>query len=345
MNTDPLSVLKQLQTQMAQFQSQVDSTVQQLESEVTSGINYVPPPPPPVFDCTTALRKVGFKGIVGTHVMPWVGEPGHIHRESSYSSNDPSVISAQLDNMQAVGIGAVILTWRGIDANGGWDQAVANLFMPALAARNMRFAYCCDPNLLKYRRNQALTPTQEIIRQLSSPGVQAVLNSPSYMPEHYVLDFLTGFNVDWASVEASLPNVKHLMRHQGYEWPSLESITDVQTNHMNPAMRIPGVAYRFNDAGCPLPYGVTNPTLMTGRDYTQSVWQNVDPKLNPALAQPCRINLARSGGYYLDCVASIAASPSALSSPYAAIVTWNDYDEGTDIESNVVGLTGIRIGK
>lgn len=332
------------------------AALQQIQALAASGLEYtppfVPPPPPtPVFNFKTALRNVGFKGKIGTHVMPWVGEPGHMHRENAYSSNSTAVIRAQLDNMQAVGIDVVLLTWRGVDANGGWDQTVAFTLAQELATRGMLFAYVLDPNLLMYRKDQALSATGELIRQLSNSSVQAVLNNKAYVPEKYVLDFLTGFhdpnkpnnNVDWAAVERVIP-VKHLLRNEGYAWPSLQAITDVANVHKNPAMRIPGVAYRFNDAGCPVPYGVKDPTKMTGRDYTQSVWQSVDYRTDPTKSKPARVNQAKAGHYYLDCVASIQASPSALSSPYCAIVTWNDYDEGTAIEDFVVGLTGIRIG-
>lgn len=330
-----------------------DIALTQIVDIANQGLAYVPPPPPAVYNYKTALSKIGFNGLVGTHVMPWVGEPGHIHRDNSYVSNNLATIQAQLHNMQAVGISVVSLTWRGIDANGGWDQTVASLFVGEIVKRGMRFVYVLDPNLLQYRRNQTLSATQEIIRQLNSPSVQAVLNSSAYVPEHYVLDFLTGFHdpsnphnyVDWTAIEASVPGIKHLLRNEGYAWPSLQAIADLVNVHKNPLMRIPGVAYRFNDAGCPVPYGITDPTKLTGRDYTQSVWQTVDPKLNPTKAQPCRINQARSGSYYLDCVNSIQVSSSALSSPYVFIVTWNDYDEGTNIEDSVVGMTGIRIGK
>jgi hypothetical protein len=330
------------------------SALQQIQALAANGLEYVAPPPPvppPVFNFQTALRNVGFKGKLATHVMPWVGEPGHIHRENAYSSNNIATVRAQLDNMQAVGIEVVLLTWRGIDANGGWDQSVATLFAQELATRGMKFAYVLDPNLLMYRKDKTISVTQELIRQLSSTSVQAILNSSAYVPERYVLDFLTGFhgnadpnqNVDWVHVCGAI-NVKDLIRNEGYAWPSLQAITDVANVHKNPAMRIPGVAYRFNDAGCPVPYGIKDATKITGRDYTQSVWQSIDYRTDPTKSQPARINQAKAGHYYLDCVASIAASPVALSSPYVAIVTWNDYDEGTAIEDFVVGLTGIRIG-
>jgi hypothetical protein len=331
------------------------TAMKQIQAIAAQGLEYVAPPPPvppPVFNFQTALRNVGYKGKIGTHLMPWVLETGHIHRENAYSSNNLATVRAQLDNMQAVGIEVVFLTWRGIDANSGWDQAVASLLVPELAKRGMFFAYVLDPNLLMYRKDQALSATGEIIRQLSSSSVQVILNSSAYVPEKYVLDFLTGFhdptkpnqNVDWTAIEKVIP-VKHLLRNEGYAWPSLQAITDLANVHKNPAMRIPGVAYRFNDAGCPVPYGIKDATKMTGRDYTQSVWQSVDYRTDPTKSQPGRVNQARAGNYYLDCVASIAASPVALSSPYVAIVTWNDYDEGTAIEDFVVGLTGIRIGQ
>jgi hypothetical protein len=269
--------------------------------------------------------------------MPWVGEPNHVHRCNRYASNNVATIQAQLDNMQAVGIDGVILTWRGISVAKGWDQQVATLMVPELARRKMLFAYLLDPGILKWRPNQSVSIEQEIINNFNSVTVQAVLRSGVYLPEQYVLDFLTGYSVNYSAVKAAIPGFTPLMRHQGYEWPSLGSIAGVQSNHKNPAMKIPGVAYGFNDAGCPLPYGAT-PATYSGRDYSQSVWSTAPG------TQPARVNDPQGGNYYLDCVQSIGDSVSAKAAPYAAIVTWNDHDEGTGVESYVAGLTGIRIG-
>jgi hypothetical protein len=303
-----------------------------------------------VLSYKTALINVGWNGKILANLMPWVGEPGHIHRCTSYSSLDPGVISRQADNMQAVGVDGIILTWRGIDANKGWDQHVATAWIPELTKRGMLFSYMPDPNLLKYRHYPALSDTEEMIRQLKSPGVLAILKSPVYLPEGYIFDFLTGFSVDWLKVEATINpllggrKIQHLMRHKGYEWPSLEGVGSANSNHKSSLMKVPGIAYGFNDAGCPLPYGVKDPTLVTGRDYSQSAWQSVDPIANPTKAQPARVNDPQAGKYFLDVIQGIGASTTARTSSYAGIVTWNDYDEGTAIESFVVGLTGIRIG-
>jgi len=191
-----------------------------------------------------------------------------------------------------------------------------------------------DPNLLKYRKDQTITPTNEIIRQFKDPSVQAVLNSSTYIPEGYVFDFLTGFSVDWNAVKQVFPNVNALMRHVGYEWPCLESAASANSNHKNPGMKVPGIAFGFNDGGMPLPKGVNNQSSVTGRDYNTSVWG----------IGAARVNHPQAGKYFLDVIDGIAASNSARLAKYAAIVTWNDYDEGTDVESFVAGFTGIRIG-
>jgi len=281
-----------------------------------------------------ALRAIGWDGKLLANVMPWVGEPNHVHRCTSYNSDDPITIKRQADNMQMVGIDGVILTWRGIDANGGWDQRVAINWVSELSKRNMLFAYMPDPNLLKYKKNPAISDTNEIIRQFKDPSVQTILNSSTYMAEGYVFDFLTGYHVDWNAVKAVIPKINALMRHVGYEWPGLAGVSGVNSNHKNPNMKVPGIAFGFNDGGMPLPKGVTDETLVTGRDYNTSVWG----------VGPARVNDPQAGKYFMDVIDGIAASSYARLAKYAAIVTWNDYDEGTDIESFVAGLTGVRIG-
>jgi hypothetical protein len=304
----------------------------------------------------TALQSVGWNGKFLVNVMPWVGEPNHVHRNSSYKSTDPFAVEQQLDNIQAVGGDGVVLTWRGISIAGGWDQQVAVELAYQCTTRKMLFAYMLDPNMLKYRPNQAITSEQEIINAFNSPTVQEVMNSGAYLPEKYAFDFNlasanNGVAINWAAI-LQATGLVGLRWHVDYSWACFDPISIIAADHQKATMKFPSVAYGFNDSGCPLPYGCTPATFNGQRDWTQSVWQANDPSKpdpnNPGHnfpSQPARVNDPQGGKYYMDCVASIGASATAKASPYAMFVTWNDYDEGTAVESFVVGLTGIRIGK
>lgn len=298
----------------------------------------------------TALQSAGWNGKFLVNVMPWVGEPNHVHRNNSYSSVDPFVISNQLDNIQAAGGDGVILTWRGISVASGWDQRVATEMAFQCATRKMLFAYMCDPNMMKGRPNQAVTPEQELINTFNSPSVKEIMASGAYLPEKYVFDFLTGFPVNWATVQSAV-GVVGLKWHVDFSWAGFDPISLLAADHLKPTMKVPSVAYGFNDSGCPLPYGCTPATFNGQRDWSQSVWQTNDPSKpdpsNPGHnfpSQPARVNDSQGGKYYMDCVASIGSSASAKAAPYAMFVTWNDYDERTNVEDVIVGLTGRRIG-
>jgi hypothetical protein len=100
---------------------------------------------------------------------------------------------------------------------------------------------------------------------------------------------------------------------------------------------------RFMDAGMPTPPGIdSNPSAWTGtRDYSSSVWgPSYNCGVNPASgAMPARVLDSQGGKLFFDYFATV---PGAA--PYLAVVTWNDYDEGTQIEDFFAMLSGIRIG-
>lgn len=264
------------------------------------------------------------------HWMGWFGEPNKVHRVSRYASNDVGVINAQLSCMQAVGIDGVIVTYQGTVNSFLLDATIKLSY--ACTAKGMLFALLLDPWIAKGQAN----PTQVVIDQMNGEYFRMMLSCPAYIPEKYVLEFDLGpaANVNVSQVQAAFPNIPILSKHKGYSWPEINNTVPIlKSDNANPLMKIPGVFVGFNDAG----FLVVPPALDSNgnpvRDYCHSVW---DKTVN------ARVIDHQAGNAFFD---SINALPVAILSPYVAIVTWNDHDEGTGIEQFCSAITGIRIGK
>lgn len=282
--------------------------------------------------------------ILLAHIMPWFGD-GNIHRVNSYLSNDPAVIDRQITVLQGTKINneiirGVIMTWQGPFA--AFQHSTVTGWRTQCEARRMLFALLMDPWIAKINSTGDLTTTT--IQALNDSTSQAMLNSPAYLPEHYVLDFNTGANL--ATLAATFPNLTFLQQGVGFSWPSINmsipnsvsrnaaSVSNLNSQNANAGMKIPGfLGLRFDDSGLPTPSGVSLSAWTGARDYNSSVWGGGNRVLDD-----------QAGKLFLD-QWGVTQNPSTPSSvPYAAVVTWNDYDEGTAIEPYAAAAMGIRIG-
>jgi hypothetical protein len=280
------------------------------------------------------------------HVMPWMGDGNFPHRMNSYSSNDPQVISNQLDILQTVRCFGVqcqgaILTWQG--PYSGFSHSTTMEWSQQSVERGMLFALLMDPAVASAGPTPPVVTgnaaTDHVIQALRHADAQAMLNASSYVPEKFVLDFSTG--ADLTQLPPHLPSLSFLGHGSGFGWPNIDmsitdseqrntqSVSDLGSQHANPAMRIPAVMLGFRDAGQPTPPGVSAGAWTGTRDYNTSVWGG----------QPARVLDTQGGKLFFDYWATVPGS-----APYLGLVTWNDYDEGTDCEAFYACLAGIRIG-
>lgn len=260
-----------------------------------------------------ALSNSGWRGKLLAHWMPWFGD-GHYHPMTAYKSNNIFTIGKQLDVMQAVGIDGVIATWQGPTVNPFAHEATVNM-CDELGERGMLFALLLDPWICKQSANKE----QAIITALNDPMVVGMLDSPAYLPEKFVLDFGAGAN--FATVEKSVGAMQFLMRHVGYSWPEITStLSTLAKDNASPLMAIPGICPKFFDGGLP---------TSTGFDWNTQTW-------GPGTS--ARSIEDQAGNFFHDQVALVPIKTS-----YAAIVTWNDYNERTAVEPMCSILTGKRI--
>jgi len=290
----------------------------------------------------------GWTGRLAAHYISYNAN-GQVHRDLPYANpNDPKVIAKQLELIQACGFDVVISTWQGPWATACNQNAMA---VSALCtAMGLQFALLLDPWCAKLNsQGQATAPSiSNLIAALQYSTTQTMLKATSYVPEKYVLDFntlnpttLTNLN----ALTTAIPGVEFLAQNTEFSWIAYPpaTITDsvaknawatanLQAQNKNAGMKVPGVCMSFNDSGLPLPQGVPTQAAFDAsggvRDWSMSVW------LPPA---PNRV-LGSFGGQFL--LQQLAVTPAAA--PIIAIITWNDYDEGTALEPKISELLGVN---
>jgi hypothetical protein len=263
-----------------------------------------------------------WRGRLAAHHVSYLSD-GHVHRAVPYVATDANVIAKKLSLMQADGVDIVISTWQGVYAPS------SNLDTVLMAAQcievGLQFALLLDPWCAKLSaKGQNTNYTANVTASLQAPSTQAILNSPCYVPEKYILDFNT--KADLSALGKSFPTVKFLAQGSGFSWISIPQITDsparnaaavanLKAQHVNPAMKIASFCESFDDSGQPLPVGIQSQAAFDAaggkRDLTQSVWGG-----------PARILESFAGEFAQQQLATI--NPNT---PIIAVLTFDDYDE------------------
>jgi hypothetical protein len=237
----------------------------------------------------------GLKQPILAHTMLWFGD-GHTHKDSGYKSGNRNTIWAQLSLMKSVGIAGVIVTWMGL-AN-PYIHAAAQEMCWQCERLGLLFCLLMDPHIGGYPA-----------ASLNSFETIAMLNSPAYVPQKYVLDFATGN--DLALLGKQFPNLKFLAKHTGFSWPEKAS------GGLSAAEN--SLATMKRDAGCPIP-GLC---LQFNGGWPPAAATIIDPL----------------GGQFFK--AQVNMIPNTAE--YGGLITWNDYDEGTALESFFAMQNGVAI--
>lgn len=268
----------------------------------------------------TALGP-SFTGKLLAHWMPWTGDPSRVSHVTFYKQTDPNVAANQADCMKASGIDGAVLWWQG-PGKLFTHTAFMQMFV-ACVKRGMPIMIGLDQWIAKGQPN----PTQSVVDALKS-----ILPFAPFLEQPWVLEFdlgLVGVNI--TAVQTAVPSLQILSKHNAYSWPETSNtFSALLTDNAKPSMKMPAIFSRFNDGGFPLPSGVGSPVQFNGqRDYNKSVWGG----------GAARVIEEGAGRTYL-----ISCSDVPGGSKYVGLVTWNDFDEGTEHEPECVRGTGIKIG-
>ncbi|PSH04779.1 MAG: hypothetical protein CXZ00_05255 [Acidobacteria bacterium] len=283
-----------------------------------------------------SLLYPGFSGKLYMHFMPWFG--GSNHMNVGYASNSATQVANQVTDMISRGIDGAIVDWYG--PNNSLTNQTTQLLRAEAERRGGKFQFAImeDVGALK---SCASTPGCDVTGQLISDLTYAYNTyekSTAYIryngrPAVFFFG-VEAYSIDWTRVAASVPgNPLFFQRNAGtfskgtfdgaYAWPS--------PNASNPAdIGMSYLDYFYNT-------GLSHPaSLAFGTGY-----KGFNDKLAAWTAN--RVTNQNCGQTFLKTFAEIAKYYSVNRQLFAVqLATWNDYEEGTELETGVDNCVSIQ---
>ena len=276
-----------------------------------------------------SMMYPGFNGKMYAHLMGWFGGSNHV--SIGYSSNSSTQVASQVNDMISRGFDGLILDWYG-PSHGMEDQVAALLAVEIPKHNGFTWSLIEDVGGLKTCAN---TAGCDVTAKLISDLTYAYNNyeqSSSYMKINgrpivafFGVETLSG--IDWTRVSANVPgNSIYIWRNSGGFTKALSggSFAWVNVNKADPTDL--GMGYLDNFYSTSLTY-LSKATLATGyKGFNDSLASWGSGKLmNQNCGQTWLKTMAETGKYY-----------SATQDVYGVqVATWNDYEEGTEMESGI----------
>ncbi len=274
-----------------------------------------------------AVQSLLYSGAttkVYAHLLLWFGQSNHMN--IGYSSTDAAQIKRQVEDMISRGINGVIIDWYG--PNNDIDQATQLVMAEAENHPGFTFAIMVDQGAIEWDSCQGCTPQQALIAQLQYIE-QKYVPSPAYMTEQG-LPVITNFNVDlsytidWNEVNAALSiapfyifqnnnGFSHTLSEGSYAWV-MPTTTDYGMGYLT----------SFYDTGMNFTSEHTVGGTYKGFNDTLASWGS-DRIMGQQCGQTWLQTFSKANSLY--------SSGKQLSD--MQLVTWNDYEEGTEIETGI----------
>lgn len=257
------------------------------------------------------------------HLLLWFG--GSNHMNVGYSSTDPTQIHKQIMDMISRGIDGVVIDWYGPGTS--IDQATQLVMTEVEKHPGFTFAIMVDQGAIKWDSCKGCTPTQALIADLQYVE-QTYFPSKSYMTlqgQPVVTNFGIddSYTIDWNTVNSALATKPlYLFQNNG---GFTHVLTDGSYSWVMPTTTDYGMSYltSFYDTGLPLPEQTIGATYK-GFNDTLASWGS-----NRIMGQQC-------GHTWLKTFTKInGLYNTSKQLPFMQLVTWNDYEEGTEIESGI----------
>lgn len=283
---------------------------------------------------TRSLLYKGSTAKLFAHFMPWFGFGSHV--DVGYASNDPAQVQRQVNDMVSRGLDGVVVDWYGAAAHfAPYDQATQLIRQQAELHPGFTFAIMEDGGALKACAGTVgCDVTQTLITDLNY--VNAMYEgSPAYLrfngqPVIYFFGD-SAYTIDWTRVRANVAGnpvfvfrnnggFTHAQSGGGFSWLATQSIFTPSTT--DPA----SLGYLSSYYGTALTHPALYSTGSAYKGFNDSIaaW-NANRYISQQCGQTWLQSMADAGNYY-----SIADQMFGVQ-----IVTWNDYEEGTEIETGI----------
>jgi hypothetical protein len=265
-----------------------------------------------------------------TNIMFWFGQSNHIN--VGYSSNDYNQVKRQVDDHLSRGIAGTIVDWYG--TGHPWDNSATmylKQYAESVPGYPFKFAIMEDKGaLLNCSHTAGCDVNAQLVSDLTYI-VQTYGSSPAYMKfnnEPAIFFFgLEAYSINWSLVKSKVPgNPLFIFENpSGYtQAATAGAYSWVMINTGNSSDWMQSYLVNFYQQGQSYPAQHTFGATWKGFNDKLAAWS-----LNRIMNQQCGqvwLNTWNEVGKHYN-------SGNQLES--MQIVTWNDYEEGTEIETGI----------
>jgi hypothetical protein len=268
-----------------------------------------------------SLLYSGATTKIFAHLMLWFG--GSSHMNVGYNSNDAAQVQRQVADMISRGIDGVVIDWYG--PNNAVDQATQLVMHEAEKHAGFTFAIMIDGGALGNACSNC--SSQGALNQLLKYVEKTYFGSPAYFTiqgQPVITNFNVDPSVDWRAANGALKRPpRFLFQDQG---GFTHTMSDGSYSWVMPETPDHGLDYltSFYQTGLSFPKTETVGANYKGFNDALAAWGSgraIDQQCGQTWLQTfTRINSMYNSGRQL---------------PYLQLVTWNDYEEGTELESGI----------
>ena len=268
------------------------------------------------------MRSLLYSGAntkVFAALMGWFGKSGHI--SVGYSSQSATQVKKQVEDMQSRGIDGAIVAWYGKDSYE--NKTTLQLKTQAEAHPGFQFMIMIDHGTLQWD-SMGLQPTDALIAHLNYIA-DTYYASPAYARvdgRPLVMEFaLESYTIDWVRVRSSIKgNPMIIFRNPNgytrplsdgaYSWEPEKTTFGYLDSFYSQALKYPGLQS----------FGSLSPSFNDSL-ATWTANRFADPQCGQLwLKKAIETNKYWSANKQL---------------PFVQVATWNDYEEGSTIESGI----------
>ena len=264
------------------------------------------------------------------HYLPWWG-PDPRGVAAGYRSDDPSQARRTFADMRSRGVNGVIVDWYG---EGHYVDQAWKASMPVLAEfPQLTFAIMIDFGTFKFNACKGCDLTQTILHHLDY-AMQRYVPSRQYLryegkPVMFEFGMEYAGKADWARIQAAHPEVVwiHIHAHGANLPDSRGAFVWVDA---------PDGSKRLNTFYNTL-------TSQPDKIAVGGVWKGFDDSKAPwAASAPHRLP-QDCGRTWLNSFRILNEHYSAHNQlPFLQLITWNDYEEGSALETGIASCTKIK---
>jgi PKD repeat protein len=281
---------------------------------------------------TANLLYSGATTAVYAQFMPWFGQSSHIN--VGYNSDGSTQVHKQVTDMLSRGISGAIVDWYGPDA--AVENNTTLLIKAEAENTNGSFVFAVQEDagaLSACANTSGCSVTQQLISDLTYI-YNTYESSRAYMTVNgQPVVFFFGvdkYSINWSLVRSSVPGNPYFifigtsgMTHADADGYFAWIIIDTS----NPADENLSVLSTFYSGMQALPNDLTYGASYIGFNESLAPWVKSNPRI---MYQNC-------GQTWLDTFGTVAKAGYSANNQLQAIqiVTWNDYEEGTEIETGI----------